>query len=96
MSERTYIDNEFHKPINRKTVTVEPGSGRAVGLGVYLAAETEPDFDIAFSPDMEDEIGIAPERLDIHGEAKYMVLYMFHNYGDVPCTITIRRINKDL
>lgn len=86
---------DFHKPVHRKTITVEPGAGRAVGLGVYKASEPEPDFDLVFSPDMEDEIGIAPERLNIHGESKYMVLYMFHNYGDVPCTITIRRMPKD-
>lgn len=86
---------DFHKAVTRKTVTVEPGAGRAVGLGVYASSEPEPDFDLVFSPDMEDEIGISPERLNIHGEAKYMVLYMFHNYGDVPCTITIRRTPKD-
>lgn len=85
---------DFYKPVTRKIITVDPGTSRVIGLGAYPVDELEPDFDFAYSPDMEDEIGISLERLDLPDQSQYLVLYMFHNYGDVPCTVAIRRLSN--
>lgn len=91
---RESYPDDFYKPVTRKIISIDPGTSRVVGLGAYPNTEREPDFDFVFSPDMEDEIGISLERLDLPDETQYLVLYMFHNYGDVPCTIAIRRVNN--
>ena len=75
-------------PFPDKTITVEPGQGRVVGLGVYREADPEPDFALSFDPDIQEDMGVSFEHLDLPGEHKYMLMYQFHNFGNKPCRIT--------
>lgn len=79
------------EPFPDKVITVEPGNGRVVGLGVYHSTDPEPDFSLVFNPDMQEEMGVSFEHLDIPGEQKYMLMYQFHNFGNKPCEITLHR-----
>lgn len=78
------------QPIESKTVELAPHKGRAVGMGVYNAKDPEPDFEITFSTDYDEEIGVAHDRLDA-GSQRYLLLYQFHNFGSKPCTVTLTR-----
>jgi hypothetical protein len=78
------------KPIETKTVELQPHKGRAVGMGVYNAKDAEPDFELSFSTDYEEEIGVAHDRLTVGG-SRYLLLYQFHNFGSKPCTVTLTR-----
>lgn len=86
------FDNKYNdgKPIETKTIELAPHKGRAVGMGVYNSKDPEPDFEVTFSTDYDEEIGVAHDRLDAGG-ARYLLLYQFHNFGSKPCTVTLTR-----
>jgi len=86
------FDNKYNdgKPIETKTIELAPHKGRAVGMGVYNSKDPEPDFEITFSTDYDEEIGVAHDRLDTGGQ-RYLLLYQFHNFGSKPCTVTLTR-----
>lgn len=77
------------EPVSEKTVTIAPGSGKAVGLGVYLATAPSPEVQVTYTPDLHDDIGVSHERLDIPGQSKYILLYQFHNFSQKPCQVTM-------
>lgn len=85
---------EFYEPattpLSEKTVTIAPGSGKAVGLGIYQATSPSPDIYVTFQPDLQDDMGVSHERLDIPGESKYLLLYQFHNFSHTPCRVTMQ------
>jgi len=72
-----------------KTVTIKPGSGRAVGLGVFKATSGGPEVQVTYKPDLREDIGISHERLEIPGQSKYILLYQFQNFSQKSCRITM-------
>ena len=79
------------KTFTEATITVASGHAQSLGLGAYDASKSMPAFDVAYDPHLEDSIGASLERLDIPGKSKYIAVYHFHNFGDKPCRITVRR-----
>jgi len=73
------------------TVTLTPGGMKSIGLGVYNNQDPEPRFDYTCSAGMEDFVGASLDRLNLPGQAKYMLLYQFHNYGPKECRIEVER-----
>ena len=82
-----------NRPVQEKTITLEPGMGRSIGLGVYDNNQPEPHYEIIMMPNLglDEDIALAHDRLDIPGEQRYMLLYQFHNFGTKTCKITMRR-----
>lgn len=80
-------------PVQEKTITLEPGEGRSIGLGVYDNDYPVPSYEITMVPDLglDEDIALAQDCLDIPGESRYMLLYQFHNFGTKTCKITMRR-----
>lgn len=91
------VSNDFfeaeNRPVNEKTITIQPGSGKAVGLGVYKSTTPDPQFKVTYDPDLGDGIGLSTERLDIPGQSKYMLLYQFQNFSQKACQITLHLRN---
>ena len=82
---------EENKDFKKREVTVTPGTGRAVSLGLYSIDQPEPDFIFDFDPNMEEEMGIATSRLNISDERQYIMMLQLHNFGSKTCTVTVRR-----
>jgi hypothetical protein len=75
--------------IAKKTITVQPCSGKAVQAGVYNAAVKDPYVRLVCQPEMHDDMGISHERFEIPGESKYVLLYQFQNFSQEPCRVTM-------
>lgn len=74
------------------TVILPPGETRSIGLGVYSDGGPQPEFKFTCTPDLDDDmIGASLDRLSIPGGVRYMMLYLFHNYGYKECRIEVRR-----
>lgn len=87
-------DNAFgqtHRPVAEKTIVVAPGDGRSVGMGIYHASAPLPVYDIILQPDIGDAMGVSQEELTMPNKSEYMLLYHFHNFGNKPCKVTLRR-----
>lgn len=78
------------QPAAATKVTVLPGNSTSVGLGMYTSQASAPSFDIAFEPDLREDIGMSEERLELPNQQRYMLFYQFHNFGPKPCEITLR------
>jgi hypothetical protein len=75
-----------------REILVKPGMMRLVSLGHLPREDADPDYSLAFSPEMEEDIGISSSRLgDKNGD---LITYMFHNFGHQACTVTITRIDN--
>ncbi len=74
-------------PVRKLVVT--PGSIKSIGVGVFHASVKAPDFLLQFSPDLDDQVTSALDRLDIPGSGKYMLLYQFQNFSNKSCEVTI-------
>jgi len=85
---------EFYEPtksgVTKKTVTIQAGSGKAVGLGEYEVSAESPEVQVSFQPDVHDDIGVSYEKLAMPGQGKYLLLYQFHNFSQKTCRITIQ------
>lgn len=88
------VGDDYYEPtdaqISEKTVTIQAGSGKAVGLGIYKARRKGPEVALSYHPDIRADIGVSYERLDIPGESKYILLYQFQNFSQKQCRITMR------
>ena len=80
---------ENDKVVKQKTITIKPGSGKAVGLGVYKSSTHDPQVRVTFQPDLQDDIGVTHERLDIPGKSQYVLLYLFQNFSHESCRVTM-------
>ena len=92
MSDDQQADEFYGQPtkqVSEKTVIVAPGSGKAVGLGVYQATAPSPEVQVTYQPDLHDDIGVSHERLEIPGQSKYVLLYQFHNFSQKSCQVTM-------
>lgn len=78
-----------------RAITINPGQTKTVGLGTYKTVLPEPAFDIQFSPDIQDMIGVSRDKLEDASSGKYILLYQFHNFGDQACNITVRNAHGD-
>jgi hypothetical protein len=76
--------------LTERTVIVEPGSSRVVGLGVYDDSVADPRVEISFVPDLREQVGVSRERIDLPGDSRYVLLYQIHNFSHEPCSITLR------
>jgi len=83
--------HENRPQFTSRTVTINPGGTKSVGLGVYDSKGKEPSFDLIFTPGLEESIGTSLDRLEVPGKSKYMLLYQFRNNGAEACTIEVRR-----
>ncbi|HJQ08652.1 MAG TPA: hypothetical protein VJ836_04195 [Candidatus Saccharimonadales bacterium] len=91
--------HESHAAGSRPTdrsIVLDPGKTATIGLGVYNLSEPMPSFVVESVPATQDMLGISLERLDIPGKSKYVAFYQFHNFGDKPICITVRRDNKNI
>ena len=88
---RDTLFSDTREPLVEQTFKIEPNMGRSITAGVFDMNKPEPDYEIIFDPDADEDIGIAHERLDDHETSTFMLLYMFHNYGYKTREITIRR-----
>lgn len=78
------------KKFSESTITIESGHTQTMGLGAYEATETMPAFDVAYDPDVADQMGASLERLTVPGKSKYIVVYHFHNFSNKACRVTVR------
>jgi len=87
------IDATKHAPKTVGTpirkLVVSPGSIKSIGVGVFHSSIKAPNFLLAFSPDLGDQVTSSLDRLDIPSSGKYMLLYQFQNFGSKPCEVTI-------
>jgi hypothetical protein len=86
-------DEYYHRSnqsVTEKTVTIAPGEGKAVGLGMYQTSLQGPDVKLSYQPDLSDDIGVSHERLDVPGQSQYILLYQFQNFSQKQCRITMR------
>lgn len=72
-----------------KTVTIKPGSGKAVGLGVYKSTVKDPEVKVTCQPELHGDMGISAEHLEIPGKSKYILLYQFQNFSQKSCRVTM-------
>lgn len=79
------------KPLVEETFKLGPNKARSITIGTFDMKKPEPDYEIVFDPDADEEIGIAHERLNNPEDSTFILLYMFHNYGYKTREITIRR-----
>lgn len=86
--EDRYLDSD-PVLVQEKTVVIRPGDGKAVGLGIYSTAAPNPQFDVTFTPDIQEDIGVTHEKLDIPGQSRYMLLYQFQNFSQKTCKVTM-------
>lgn len=78
----------------RRSITLQPGGTKSIGLGIYDAKSDMPRFTITFEPNVQDAVTVSLERLDVPGQSRYMPFYKFKNKSDQPCTITVDKENK--
>ena len=77
----------------KATVVVPPGETRSLGVGVYNEGDPKPEFKYTCTPAMdEDMLGAVLDRLPMVEQLKYMLLYLFHNYGDKECKVEVERV----
>lgn len=88
VQQEPYLDRGA-KSVEERTIVIKPRTGKAVGLGVYKAGGPNPEFEVVYSPDIHDDIGISQEKLDIPGKSLYMLLYQFYNFSEKTCKITM-------
>ncbi len=90
----TYLDNSSNH-VTEKFIVVKPGNGKAVGLGIY-SSDSNPEYDVTYQPDVHDDIAVTHERLDVPGQARFILLYQFHNFSERACKITLRLRDRPL
>lgn len=94
MSNATFRDSHGGDgSVDQEVIEVNPGNPHFVAMGVYPDSEVEPNFGLDFDPNMKDKMDCAPLRFDIPGESSYLMIYQLHNYGDKPCTVSIKRMH---
>lgn len=76
--------------VDHTTVVIRAGDAKAVSLGVFNEAAEEPLYDVTFSPDLHDDIGVSHEKLSIPGQDRYLLLFQFQNFADEPCAVTVQ------
>jgi hypothetical protein len=94
MREHTSEDVTFgqaHRRVTERSVSVAPGAGRSVGMGIYHTSDPLPIYEIILEPDIGESMGVSQEQLTMPSKAEYMLLYHFHNFGDRPCEVTLRQ-----
>lgn len=75
----------------RRSITLQPGGAKSIGLGIYDSKIDLPQFNITFEPNVQEAVNVSLERLDVPGQSRYMPFYKFKNGSDQPCTITVDR-----
>ena len=80
------------KGAKSKTLTLNPGCGKAVSLGKYDIKSPLPNIKLSCHPELGDEMSVAHEKLQLPGESTYELLYKFHNYSSRACEIKIQFI----
>jgi hypothetical protein len=78
------------KKFTEQTIVITPGESQSLGLGAYDISVPMPVFEVIYSPQIAESMGASLERLDIPGKTRYIAVYHFHNFSDVPCSVTVR------
>lgn len=74
--------------------TIEPNEMHKAELGRYREKDPEPTFHIYYGPHEPHVVTHHKSKLS-DGEI-YILFIRFQNFGDKPCSITIRRVAPDL
>lgn len=84
-------DRGSRRRFNEGTVRLKPNETRRLPLGSYPNSEHQPEFDVAVTPDICEQLGVSLERIDMASGPRYILFYSFHNFSDEPCEVTVTR-----
>lgn len=87
-------DTPQNDPMLAAKFTVQPNEMEKVELGRYREVDPEPQFRIYYGPHEPHVVTHHKNKLS-DGDV-YILFIQFQNFGDKPCSITIRRTEPDL
>jgi hypothetical protein len=85
--------NKLYKKFTSCSITLKPNTLKQIPLGSYSKSDTEPQFDISTSPDIEEQLGASFEKMDIPGTNRYICFYQVHNFSGIECKVTVLNRN---
>lgn len=88
------IGSEANKKDNTRvfqsrTILLQSGAARTVGLGTYPNIQPESDFIVSTNPDIGSNLGKSLEMVKVPGSSKVLGLYHLQNFGSKECNVTV-------
>ncbi|GLZ09666.1 hypothetical protein Acsp03_71320 [Actinomadura sp. NBRC 104412] len=89
IAEQRHKTDDTTGPKLIETVTLSPGEGRGVVLGIYEEGMCEPTFDLRFDPPTDVVVGDLIKTEEKDGD--YKLIYYLQNFSRVQsCQVEIR------
>lgn len=88
-------DKILSDPLTAAHITIKPNDMKRVLLGVYSPEDPKPQFTMRYYPHEAPHV-TSYHDTELPQDGVYLFFRHFQNFGDKPCTVTIRRVEPDL